>query len=85
MSTRRARRGRVGRLLRDRPVGDDARASGFGRRAARNLPAALLVARENFDDPRVTIMVIVVALLSLIVLGPLATGFVRHDRLQTLR
>ena len=60
------------------------RVAGFGS-AARNIPAALLVARENFDDPRVTIMVIVVALLSLIVLGPLATGFVRHDRLQTLR
>ncbi len=50
---------------------------GFGT-AARNIPAALLVGSQNFDDPNVAIMVIVVALLSLVVFGPLAISFGRH-------
>ena len=50
---------------------------GFGT-AARNIPAALLVGGQNFDDPHVAIMVIVVALLSLIQLGPMAIAFGRR-------
>ncbi|HQX51105.1 MAG TPA: hypothetical protein PLR25_14420 [Planctomycetaceae bacterium] len=64
-------------------TGNEARrVMGFGA-AARNIPAALLVARENFVDPKVMIMVIVVALLSLIVLAPLAIVFARGNRSQT--
>lgn len=44
---------------------------GFGT-AARNIPAALLIGGQNFGDPNVTIMVIVVALLSLFLLAPVA-------------
>lgn len=44
---------------------------GFGT-GARNIPAAMLVGGQNFEDPNVTILVIVVALLSLFVLAPLA-------------
>ncbi len=50
---------------------------GFGT-AARNIPAALLVGGQNFDDPHVAVMVIVVALLSLILLGPMALVFGRR-------
>ena len=50
---------------------------GFGT-AARNIPAALLVAGQNFDNPDVTIMVLVVALLSLILLVPPAILFGRR-------
>lgn len=46
--------------------------------AARNIPAALLIGGQNFDDPNVAIMVIVVALLSLIVLVPLDIVFGRR-------
>ena len=63
------------------PGAEARRVLGFGT-AARNIPAALLVARQNFDDPQVMIMVIVVGLLSLIVLAPLAVVFVRRNRLQ---
>ena len=64
------------------PRSEARRVMGFGA-AARNIPAALLVARENFVDPKVMIMVIVVALLSLIVLAPLAIVFARGNRSQT--
>lgn len=40
--------------------------------AARNIPAAMLVGGQNFEDPNVTILVIVVALMSLFALAPLA-------------
>lgn len=46
--------------------------------AARNIPSALLVGGQNFDDPNVAMMVIVVALLSLILLAPLAIAFGRQ-------
>ena len=64
------------------PAAEARRVLGFGT-AARNIPAALLVARQNFDDPQVMIMVIVVALLSLIVLAPLAIVLARRNRSQT--
>jgi BASS family bile acid:Na+ symporter len=40
--------------------------------AQRNIAAALLVAGENLDDPRVLVMVVVVAVVGLLVLMPLA-------------
>lgn len=51
---------------------------GFGT-AARNIPAAMLVGGQNFEDPNVTIFVIVVALMSLFVLAPLALVFGRRS------
>jgi BASS family bile acid:Na+ symporter len=38
----------------------------------RNIPAALLVAAQNFKDPQVSLMVVVTALISLVTLFPLA-------------
>ncbi len=61
------------------PRSEARRVMGFGA-AARNIPAALLVARENFVDPKVMIMVIVVALLSLIVPAPLTIVFAQGNR-----
>lgn len=54
--------------------------------AARNIPSALLIGGQNFDDPDVTIMVVVVALLSLILLVPpaIATGW-RRPRDQEIQ
>lgn len=40
--------------------------------AQRNIAAALVVAGQNFDDPRVVVMVVVVAVVGLLVLMPLA-------------
>ena len=40
--------------------------------AQRNIPAALVVAGQNFDDPKVVVMVVVVAIVGLLVLFPLA-------------
>lgn len=51
---------------------------GFGT-AARNIPAAMLIGGQNFDDPNVTIFVIVVALVSLLLLAPLAVAFGRRS------
>lgn len=59
------------------PTSEKRQVLGFGS-AARNIPAALVVGGQNFDDPRVAIMVIVVALLSLILLGSLAIAFGRQ-------
>lgn len=59
------------------PMREARQVLGFGT-AARNIPAALLVGGQNFDDPNVAIMVIVVALLSLVLFGPLAIAFGRH-------
>jgi BASS family bile acid:Na+ symporter len=46
--------------------------------AARNFPAALLVGGQNFDDPNVAILVLVAALLSLLILVPLARASARR-------
>jgi BASS family bile acid:Na+ symporter len=40
--------------------------------AQRNIAAALVVANQSFDDPKVVVMVVVVAIVGLIVLMPLA-------------
>ena len=65
----------LGYLLGDRK--SERQVLGFAT-AARNIPAALLVGGQNFDDPNVTMMVIVVALLSVILLAPLAIAFGRR-------
>ena len=49
----------------------------------RNIAAALVVASQSFDDPKVVVMVIVVAIVGLIVLMPLSRalakrGFAQH-------
>ena len=43
--------------------------------AQRNIAAALVVAGQNFDDPKVVVMVAVVAIVGLLVLMPLARQF----------
>jgi BASS family bile acid:Na+ symporter len=40
--------------------------------AQRNIAAALVVAGQNFDDPKVLVMVVVVAVVGLLILMPLA-------------
>ena len=50
----------------------------------RNIAAALVVASQSFDDPKVVVMVIVVAIVGLIVLVPLSRalasgGFAQHS------
>jgi BASS family bile acid:Na+ symporter len=40
--------------------------------AQRNIAAALLVAGQNFDDPKVLVMVVMVAVVGLLILMPLA-------------
>jgi BASS family bile acid:Na+ symporter len=40
--------------------------------AQRNIAAALVVGGQNFDDPKVVVMVVVVAIVGLLVLFPLA-------------
>src|SRR5262249_9514491 len=40
--------------------------------AQRNIAAALVVAGENFDDPKVLVMIVVVAVIGLLILMPLA-------------
>ena len=59
------------------PASEARQVLGFGT-AARNIPAALLIGGQNFDDPNVSIMVILVALLSLILLVPPAVVFGRR-------
>ena len=49
----------------------------------RNIAAALVVASQSFDDPKVVVMVIVVAIVGLIVLMPFSralakSGFAKH-------
>ena len=40
--------------------------------AQRNIAASLVVAGQNFTDPRVVVMVVVVAVVSMLILMPLA-------------
>lgn len=44
----------------------------------RNIPAALLVGAQNFDEPEVPVMVLVTTLVSILLLIPLAVGFARQ-------
>ncbi len=57
------------------PGGDTRRVVAFGT-AQRNIAAALLVAGESFDNPKVVVMVTVIAILSLITLMPLSGALV---------
>lgn len=47
--------------------------------AQRNIAAALLVGGQNFDDPRVIVMVVVVAVVGLLILIPLARGLAKRS------
>jgi BASS family bile acid:Na+ symporter len=46
--------------------------------AQRNIAAALLVAGESFSDPKVTVMVVVVALTGMVILVPLSRWLARR-------
>jgi BASS family bile acid:Na+ symporter len=43
--------------------------------AQRNIAAALVVAGKEFDDPKVLVMIVVVAVVGLLILMPLARFF----------
>jgi BASS family bile acid:Na+ symporter len=45
----------------------------------RNIAAALVVANQSFDDPKVVVMVIVVAIVGLILLLPLSRALAKRD------
>ena len=47
--------------------------------AQRNIAASLLVGGQNFDDPRVLVMVVVVAVVGFLVLIPLARGLAKRS------
>ena len=47
--------------------------------AQRNIAASLLVGGQNFDDPKVLVMVVVVAVVGLLVLIPLARGLAKRS------
>ena len=71
----------IGWLLGGRHV-DTKRVMALGT-GQRNAAAALVVARESFDDPKVVVMVIVVTIVGLIILMPLSRalakrGFAQH-------
>jgi BASS family bile acid:Na+ symporter len=57
------------------PGADTRRVVAFGT-AQRNIAAALVVAGESFEDPKVVVMVTVIAILSLITLMPLSGAMV---------
>ncbi len=61
------------------PMRESKMVLGFGT-AGRNIPAAMLVASQNFDDPQVAVMIIVVVLLTLFILMPLAVWFGRRSQ-----
>src|SRR6516162_6528730 len=48
----------------------------------RNIAAALVVASQSFDDPKVVVMVIVVAIVGLIILMPLSRALAKHGFAQ---
>jgi bile acid:Na+ symporter, BASS family len=53
--------------------------------AQRNIAAALVVAGQNFKDPRVLVMVVVVAIVGLLLLMPLARWLGRRSQLGSNR
>jgi bile acid:Na+ symporter, BASS family len=59
------------------PDGDTRRVLALGT-AQRNIAAALVVASQSFSDPKVIVMVIVVAIVGLIVLMPLSRALANH-------
>jgi BASS family bile acid:Na+ symporter len=50
--------------------------------AQRNIAAALVVGGQNFSDPKVIVMVVVVAVVGLLVLMPLARGLAKRGKEQ---
>jgi BASS family bile acid:Na+ symporter len=48
--------------------------------AQRNIAAALVVGGQNFSDPKVVVMVAVVAIVGLLILMPLARVLARRSR-----
>ena len=65
------------------PAADTRRVMAFST-AQRNIAAALVVASQSFNDPKVVVMVIVVAIVGLIFLMPLSRavatrGFAQHN------
>jgi bile acid:Na+ symporter, BASS family len=50
--------------------------------AQRNIAAALVVGGQNFSDPKVVVMIVVVAIVGLLVLMPLARVVARHSSEQ---
>jgi predicted Na+-dependent transporter len=49
--------------------------------AQRNIAAALVVGGQNFKDPRVIVMVVVVAIVGLLMLMPLARYLAKRSQL----
>ena len=47
--------------------------------AQRNIAAALVVGSQSFSDPKVVVMVVVVAIVSLLILMPLSRKLAKHD------
>ena len=59
------------------PDGDTRRVMALGT-SQRNIAAALVVASQSFSDPKVVVMVIVVAIVGLIILMPLSRALANH-------
>ena len=59
------------------PDGDTRRVLALGT-GQRNIAAALVVASQSFGDPKVIVMVIVVAIVGLIILMPLSRALANH-------
>ena len=60
------------------PGNDTKRVMALGT-AQRNVSAAILVSNQNFDDPKVAVMVIVTAMVGLLILIPLSRALSRHS------
>jgi BASS family bile acid:Na+ symporter len=50
--------------------------------AQRNIAAALVVAKQNFSDPQVVVMVVVIAIVGLVLLFPFARWLAKHSQEQ---
>jgi BASS family bile acid:Na+ symporter len=50
--------------------------------AQRNIAAALVVAKQNFDDPRVVVMVVVIAIVGIVLLFPFARWLAKRSEEQ---
>lgn len=64
------------------PGGDTKRVVALGT-AQRNIAAALVVASESFSDPKVVVMVTVIAIISLITLMPLSSALVDRRQMRS--
>jgi BASS family bile acid:Na+ symporter len=52
--------------------------------AQRNIAAALVVAKQNFSDPQVTVMVVVIAIVGLVLLFPFARWLAKRSEEQRI-